>query len=138
MMINMKNATTWRHFTSAVSVLLMIVSVFLIASKGLNWGLDFTGGVVSEIQLNNQITSSEIEPLLTAGLKQDVTVIAADESGRWVLRYAIPASGTELVPIPQMLSPLAGDVQVLNTSIVGPQVGQELAETPRSCITLQK
>ncbi|MGF1759226.1 protein translocase subunit SecF [Photobacterium sagamiensis] len=128
MIINMKNATTWRHFTSVVSVLLMVISIFLIASKGLNWGLDFTGGVVSEIQLNSNITSSEIEPLLKAGLKQDVTVIAAGEPGRWVLRYAVPAVGAELPPIPQMLSPLVSDIQVLNTSIVGPQVGQELAE----------
>lgn len=128
MLITMKNATKWRHFTSAVSVLLMVFSIFMIATRGLNWGLDFTGGVVSEIQLDPQITSSEIEPLINAGLKQDVSVVSAGEQGRWVLRYAMPENAGEVQPIDRLLAPLATDVKVLNTSIVGPQVGQELAE----------
>ncbi|MCW8328530.1 protein translocase subunit SecF [Photobacterium sp. SDRW27] len=128
MLINMKNATKWRHFTSAVSVLLMVFSIFMIASRGLNWGLDFTGGVVSEVQLDPKITSSEVEPLLNAGLHQEVSVVSAGEPGRWVLRYAVPESTEQVQSIDQLLAPLATEVNVLNTSIVGPQVGQELAE----------
>lgn len=128
MIINMKNATKWRYFTSAVSITLMLVSILLVATKGLNWGLDFTGGVVSEVQLSSKITSSEIEPLLKAGLHQDVAVIASGEPGRWVLRYAIPEAGQELSSITEMLAPISTDITVLNTSIVGPQVGQELAD----------
>lgn len=33
-------------------------------------GLDFTGGVVSEVQVDHRITSSELTPLLEAGLGQ--------------------------------------------------------------------
>lgn len=128
MIINMKNATKWRYFTSTVSIILMLVSVLLVATKGLNWGLDFTGGVVSEVQLSSKITSSEIEPLLKAGLNQDVAVIASGEPGRWVLRYAIPDAGQELPSITDMLAPISTDITVLNTSIVGPQVGEELAD----------
>ncbi|MBD1568166.1 MULTISPECIES: protein translocase subunit SecF [Aliivibrio] len=128
MFINMKNATKWRHMTSVVSVCLMIFALTMIATKGLNWGLDFTGGIVSEVQMDSKITNSEIAPLLDAGFKQDVAVIASGEPGRWVLRYAIPPHGTELPPLTEVLAPLHTDVQVLNTSIVGPQVGQELTE----------
>ncbi|WP_299017999.1 protein translocase subunit SecF [uncultured Photobacterium sp.] len=128
MFINKKNATKWRHFTSAVSVLLMVISILMIATRGLNWGLDFTGGVVSEIRLDSAITSSELIPLLDAGLHQDVSVISAGEPGRWVLRYAMPENSEQLSSINQLLAPLATDITVLNTSIVGPQVGQELAE----------
>ncbi|WP_064607683.1 protein translocase subunit SecF [Photobacterium sp. J15] len=128
MFINKKNATKWRHFTSVVSVLLMVGSILMISVRGLNWGLDFTGGVVSEIRLDSVITSSEITPLLDAGLHQDVSVISAGEPGRWVLRYAMPENGEAMPSIEQLLTPLKTDVTVLNTSIVGPQVGQELAE----------
>ncbi|MGF1762777.1 protein translocase subunit SecF [Aliivibrio kagoshimensis] len=128
MIFSMKNATQWRHFSSVVSVFLMLFSLFMIANKGLNLGLDFTGGVVSEVQLDSRITSSEIEPLLKEGLHADVTVISTGESGRWVLRYAAPQDGSELAPIHQLLAPLDSHIEVLNTSIVGPQVGQELAE----------
>ncbi|MGF1692007.1 protein translocase subunit SecF [Photobacterium kagoshimensis] len=127
MFINMKNATKWRYRTSMVSVLLMAISFTMIAVNGLNWGLDFTGGVVTEIQIKPEITSSEIAPLMNAAMKQDVAVISASEPGRWVLRYAAPETGQELQDISTILAPLHSQIQVLNTSIVGPQVGAELA-----------
>ncbi|ABK47255.1 protein-export membrane protein SecF [Shewanella sp. ANA-3] len=119
------NLTKWRYVSSAISIFLMLASLTIIGMKGFNWGLDFTGGVVTEVQLDRRITSSELQPLLNAAYQQEVTVISASEPGRWVLRYADTAQSN--VDIAQTLAPL-GEVQVLNTSIVGPQVGKELAE----------
>jgi len=119
------NLTKWRYISSAISIFLMLASLTIIGMKGFNWGLDFTGGVVTEVQLNKRITSSELQPLSNAAYQQEVTVISASEPGRWVLRYADTAQSN--VDIAQTLAPL-GEVQVLNTSIVGPQVGKELAE----------
>ncbi len=123
-----KSLTKLRYMTGIVSIALMVISITFICVRGLNWGLDFTGGVVSEVQMNSQITSSEITPLMDAGFNQEVVVIAADEPGRWVLRYAAPAKGVQYPEITKVLEPLHANVQVLNTSIVGPQVGAELAE----------
>ncbi|WP_434340819.1 protein translocase subunit SecF [Motilimonas cestriensis] len=128
-LLNMKNASQWRYGTSVISILLLCTSLFFIVTKGFNWGLDFTGGVVSEIQVSQQITNSELSPLLEVGLGQKVSVVASDEPGRWVIRYSVPENmNTTAVSIEALLAPLSGEVQVLNTSIVGPQVGQELAE----------
>lgn len=121
----MGNLTQWRYVSSAISILLMIASLTIIGVKGFNWGLDFTGGVVTEVQLDRKITSSELQPLLNAAYQQEVSVVSASEPGRWVLRYADTAQSN--VDIAQTLAPL-GEIQVLNTSIVGPQVGKELAE----------
>lgn len=125
------NLTQWRYITSAISVLLMIASLTIIGVKGLNWGLDFTGGVVTEVQLDKNITSSELQPLLNAAYRQEVSVISASEPGRWVLRYAdIKRVDTEHshIDVQQVLAPLGSTVQMLNSSVVGPQIGQELAE----------
>ncbi|MGI2122983.1 protein translocase subunit SecF [Shewanella baltica] len=125
------NLTKWRYVSSAISILLMITSLAIIGVKGFNWGLDFTGGVVTEVQLDRKITSSELQPLLNAAYQQEVSVISASEPGRWVLRYGdIKSAGTEQsnVDIQQALAPLNSEVQVLNSSVVGPQIGQELAE----------
>ncbi|MFB2812278.1 protein translocase subunit SecF [Shewanella xiamenensis] len=119
------NLTKWRYISSAISIFLMLASLTIIGVKGFNWGLDFTGGVVTEVQLDKRITTSELQPLLNAAYQQEVTVISASEPGRWLLRYADTAQSN--VDIAQTLAPL-GEVQVLNTSIVGPQVGKELAE----------
>ncbi|BFL85264.1 protein translocase subunit SecF [Shewanella baltica] len=125
------NLTKWRYVSSAISILLMITSLAIIGVKGFNWGLDFTGGVVTEVQLDRKITSSELQPLLNAAYQQEVSVISASEPGRWVLRYGdIKSADTEQsnVDIQQVLAPLNSEVQVLNSSVVGPQIGQELAE----------
>ncbi|MGF1727123.1 protein translocase subunit SecF [Photobacterium nomapromontoriensis] len=127
MLITMKNATKWRYFTSVVSVILLLGSLIMIGVKGLNWGLDFTGGIVTEVQMNSTIPSSDIDKLMDKSLHQDVSVIAAGEPGRWVLRYAIPQQG-QAPDVKTVLKPLDANLQVLNTSIVGPQVGQELAD----------
>lgn len=127
-LINMKNANKWRYGTSVISILLMCVALFFITTRGFNWGLDFTGGVVSEIQLNPHITSSELSPLLEAGLGQKVSVISGEGQGRWIIRYSIPENTQQsATSIEILLAPLHADTKVLNTSIVGPQVGQDLA-----------
>lgn len=123
--------TRWRYISSTISLLLMLVSLTIIGVKGFNWGLDFTGGVVTEVQIDSKITSSELQPLLNAAYQQEVSVVSASEPGRWVLRYSdIKIADTEQgnVDIQQALAPLNAEVQVLNSSVVGPQIGQELAE----------
>ncbi|WP_173497502.1 protein translocase subunit SecF [Shewanella sp. ISTPL2] len=125
------NLTKWRYVSSAISILLMLVSLTIIGVKGFNWGLDFTGGVVTEVQIDRKITSSELQPLLNAAYQQEVSVVSASEPGRWMLRYSdIKSADTEQgnIDIQQVLAPLNSEVQVLNSSVVGPQIGQELAE----------
>lgn len=127
-LMNMGNASQWRYGTSAISILLMCVSLFFITTKGFNWGLDFTGGVVSEIQVNSKVTLSELNPLLEVGLGEKVSVVASEAPGRWIIRYSVPDDlNSGSVSIQSLLSPLSGGVKVLNTSIVGPQVGEDLA-----------
>lgn len=127
MFITMKNATKWRYFTSVISLVLLVASLVTIGVRGLNWGLDFTGGIVTEVSLSSSVTSHELGKALDTALHQDVSVIAAGEPGRWVLRYAIPESDTA-PDVQAVLHQLDANVQVLNTSMVGPQVGQELAD----------
>ncbi len=65
----------------SVSVILMIVSISVIAVKGLNWGLDFTGGVVSEIRIDSSISAKSLQPVLQQAYGQEVSLIAAGGAG---------------------------------------------------------
>lgn len=125
---NQSNASKLRYISSAISVIFMLIAIAFISINGLNWGLDFTGGVIAEVQLDPSITMSEISPLLQAALNQDVSVIEGGELGRWILRYAEPVAGMAIPDLTTVLAPLSSHVEVLNTSIVGSQVGAELAE----------
>ncbi|MEF1173918.1 protein translocase subunit SecF, partial [Vibrio sinaloensis] len=47
-----QNIRKIRYVTSIVSVALMVVSLVALGARGLNMGLDFTGGMVTEVQVD--------------------------------------------------------------------------------------
>ena len=126
-MSSLSKLTKARYLSSVFSVLIMLASIAIIVTNGFNWGLDFTGGIVTEVKLEPSIKAAQISQVLGHDSKQEVSVISAGEPGRWVLRYAKVDSGAS-ADIQSVLAPLTDNVEVLNSSIVGPQIGQELAE----------
>ena len=54
----------FRFISYLVSLLLVVGSIVLIATKGLNLGLDFTGGWVVEVRFDKKIEPSEIRKAL--------------------------------------------------------------------------
>lgn len=124
--MEIKFTSFWRYTWSAISILLMALSIGAIAVKGLNWGQDFTGGIVSEIRLEKHIDELTLRTTLKQNSGSEVSLIATGEPQRWVLRY--PVTAVENVHLPELSKQLDTRIETLNTSIVGPQVGQELAE----------
>ncbi|STO56763.1 protein translocase subunit SecF [Grimontia hollisae] len=127
-MVTMKNATKLRRIGSLISCVLMVLSVFSLGTKGLNFGLDFTGGMISEVRLDPALTANHIQDKLEAALHQPVTVVSAGEPGDWMLRYAAPEMLAEQPELKPILTSFSQTVEMINVSLVGPQVGQELAE----------
>ncbi|MEZ9659363.1 MULTISPECIES: protein translocase subunit SecF [unclassified Vibrio] len=125
--ISDKNMTRLRKVMSAISIVLFMSSVLLVAVKGFNWGLDFTGGVVAEVQLSDQVTKDALKTKLDTAFQQDVQVVGMAEQDRWTIRYS------QLTDAPQpnlvdALSSVSDQVKVLNSSVVGPQVGQDMVD----------
>lgn len=127
MTISNSNMTRLRKVMSAISIVLFMSSVMLVAVKGFNWGLDFTGGVVAEVQLSDQVTKDALKTKLDTAFQQDVQVVGMAEQDRWTIRYS------QLTDAPQpnlvdALSSVSDQVKVLNSSVVGPQVGQDMVD----------
>ncbi|WP_420791629.1 protein translocase subunit SecF [Enterovibrio qingdaonensis] len=127
-LINMNNATKWRHFGTLISFVLIALSIISLSTKGLNFGLDFTGGMISEVRLDPSLTANDIQHKLEAALHQPVTVVSGGESGDWVLRYAAPETLSDQPELKPLLESFSKQVEMINVSLMGPQVGQELAE----------
>jgi len=53
-----------RHYTSAISILFVVISLVALATQGLNFGLDFTGGTQIEIKLNKTANLDQIRSVL--------------------------------------------------------------------------
>lgn len=118
--------TRTRFSMSAISGILLLLAIALLAGKGLNWGLDFTGGVVAEVRLDQQLKAADIKPIVDKALQQDVQLIGSSEADRWTFRYNQVEDTT--VSLVSVLESSSASVEVLNSSIVGPQVGSDMVE----------
>ena len=121
------NMTLLRKVMSVISIVLFMSSVMLVAVKGFNWGLDFTGGVVAEVQLSDQVTKDALKTELDAAFQQDVQVVGMAEQDRWTIRYSQLTEESQ-ISLVDALASVSDQVKVLNSSVVGPQVGQDMVD----------
>ena len=114
-----------------LSALLVILSISSIAIKGINWGLDFTGGTVIEVGYDKPADLEVIRPLLSAEGFGDA-VIQHFGSSRDVLIRLAPREGLDNEHLgSQIITALQGydkSVEMRRIEFVGPNVGDELAE----------
>ncbi|KJY82812.1 preprotein translocase subunit SecF [Vibrio galatheae] len=117
-----------RYITNFVSFALMLVSLIALAVNGLNMGLDFTGGMVTEVKVDANITQQQLVERLEPQLGQFTNVTQSDQVGRWVIRYPIPQQDQQITDFTATLSPISHQVEVISNSMVGSQVGQDLVD----------
>jgi len=113
----------------ALSVTIILASYFLIFTKGLNYGIDFTGGTIVQLQYKQAAPI----PSIREALKTDesfassiVTKFGSDEEV--VIR--IPTTSTSVAndigDKVRVLLKTTGDFEVRRVDMVGPKVGNEL------------
>ncbi len=117
-----------RHLATVFSAILIIVSLGSLVTKGLNFGLDFTGGTLVEVEFSAPADLTEVRAGLNAagfggavvqhfGSETDV-MIRIQENSTAKLGDAILAS----------LKAQDTSVVLKRIEFVGPQVGEELKE----------
>ena len=112
-----------------LSAFLIIASLALVAIRGLNLGVDFTGGVVVE---TNFPQAPNIEALRSALAAAGITAaqVQAFGSSRDILVRLPPdpnAKGDQIgTRITEIFGKIDAGVKLQKTEVVGPQVGQEL------------
>ncbi|MCW8334146.1 protein translocase subunit SecF [Vibrio paucivorans] len=123
-----KNIRKIRYLTSYVSVALMVISLVALGFKGLNMGLDFTGGMVTEVKVDSSLTNKDLLKALSPELGESAGVTHSGEEGRWVIRYSIPEQGQETPDIKASLETISHNVDIVSNSMVGSQVGDDLVD----------
>ncbi|MEO6927365.1 MAG: protein translocase subunit SecF, partial [Rhodanobacter sp.] len=63
-----------RKYTITIAILLMIASIALIATKGLNYGMDFTGGVSMTVDYDQPVEIADVRAALAKGGFGDAVV----------------------------------------------------------------
>ena len=114
----------------ALSALLLIVSVVALAQRVMNFGIDFSGGVLVEVGYPQPVVLDELRDTLDNGGFQGATVQYFGTRSDVLIRLAPDdsESSDELSDrIFGVLEAQNPDVELRRVEFVGPQVGEELA-----------
>ena len=118
-----------RKIAAALSIALILVSIGSLIGKGLNFGLDFTGGTLVEVIYEEAQPLSDIRQTLSAAGYADAVVVYFGSDTDVLVRLPqgmSPQLGEEVLGI---LTESAGvGVELRRIEFVGPQVGEELRE----------
>lgn len=120
-------------FALFTSIFLMVASLTLVFTKGLNLGIDFSGGILIEARMQEQTEVSQIRTLLSKEVKEvqiqnignrDVLIrISKDET------QSDSVDQSKLVEeIQKILSTQYPNIEFRKLDYVGPQIGGELIQ----------
>ncbi|WP_151815180.1 protein translocase subunit SecF [Acinetobacter soli] len=111
------------------SVLLTLASIFFIVTKGLNLGLDFTGGVSAELNYSQQVNQSAVSQALDKAGFKDAVVQTLGSNKDLIVRMPVQDD----LKVDDLSNALTKAVQLPNNTAVvhkvdavGGQVGNEL------------
>ena len=116
-----------RKIASALSILLVVLSIFSLSFKGLNAGLDFTGGTLIEIKLSQSTNLEEIREVLGSKLEDDFQVSYFGSEQDVLIK--IPG-GSENNLSDEIVAALKNSFQfdLRRKDFIGPQIGEELRD----------
>ncbi len=110
-----------------VSVVITVASILLVLFRGLNFGIDFTGGVLVEVHYDEPVQLDSVrEKLATAGYENPVVQFFGTSED--VLIRLPPTSETNSAKVSEAVLGALGVAKENQRRIefVGPQVGDEL------------
>ena len=121
-----------RRLALALSGVLLLVSLASLTVRGLQFGIDFTGGVLVEVGYPKPVELAAVRKALAAepafrdvvvqhfGTSRDVLIRLAPQEGRSNAEVS-----TRVLEVLRRVEP---EVELRRVEFVGPQVGRELAE----------
>ncbi|WP_133543260.1 protein translocase subunit SecF [Mesocricetibacter intestinalis] len=109
------------------SALLTAVCLFFIITKGFNWGLDFTGGVVIETRFSQPADLDKVRTTLSSNGIASPLVQTTGSANEVMIRLPVGDSDAHIGDkIKTMLASLDSGLQIHSVEFVGPNVGEEL------------
>ncbi|HEX6833738.1 MAG TPA: protein translocase subunit SecF [Rudaea sp.] len=132
------NFLGWRRVSITISTILIVIALGAIFIKGLNYGLDFTGGVFVEVGYDNPVEVGDVRSALADANFADAQVVssgARDVAIRLQNREASAAVGGSeaktkndqvAAEVLKALKANRSDAKIKNTDFVSGTVGEEL------------
>lgn len=117
-----------RKLAMTLTLLLTVASIASIAIKGMNWGLDFTGGTLIELNYEHAADLNKIRDQLHSGGYPDAVVQSFGAVSDVLVRMPgdDPNLGSQVAQV--LREDASNQVTINRVEFVGPAVGEELRD----------
>ena len=127
--MKMYNFMALRWPAAVFSLVLLAISVGSLATKELQWGLDFTGGTLVEVAYSDSADLTEIRSTLDSRGYSGALVVSFGTDRDVLIRLPVGTSDEQGAALLGILQSESSDaVELRRIEFVGPQVGEELRE----------
>ncbi len=132
-----------QKITLGLSLILIMIGIFSVFfHKGLNYGIDFSGGTIVQVQFKTSVSAEDVRKALSDPRLGTFSIqqIGEDELHEFIIRLPMTAD-TEIDETPAAV--IAGDLEqtfgkdffeVRKTDVVGPTMGTELKKSAKLSI----
>lgn len=125
------NFMRFAPYMTVLSILMTVAAILLITFKGLNLGLDFTGGTLLEVKYAQEADLEKVRARL-AETGHPEALVQHFGSARDVLVRIPPQGNTDQnklgTDVFESLKAVQPDLELTRTEFVGPAVGEELRD----------
>jgi preprotein translocase subunit SecF len=125
------NFMRFRWGAAILSSIFLLGTIGLLALQGLNFGIDFTGGALVQIQTPEEKAVGTLRQTLKNAGMAGLTIQNYGAGNEFLLRVPL-VEGTETADyarqVQTALQPVTGKVEIRRVEFVGPQIGAELRE----------
>jgi len=119
------NFMKYRRLALLGSALLVLLSVVLLITRGLNFGIDFTGGMLLQLEFDSPVSVAEVRGSLDK-IGFGGSVIQAYSEKGVLIRLKTDQESDQKKIVNSLRESLGKNVKVLRTEVVGPVAGSQL------------
>lgn len=119
-----------RKIWYTISIVLIVIGILSLCFRGLNWGIDFTGGSILEYKFNQEtkVTIADMNKILGQfGLSEESSIIESNDAAfNGLLIRTIEVPQEKVSEITEAVKAKFADAELLKNEQVGPTIGKDL------------
>ncbi len=130
---------SYGRYTTAISLVTFLFAVFFLATRGLNFGVDFTGGTVMEVHYAQPADLVKVREQLAKASLPDALVQNFGSSHDVLIQIPLKQNVAGAKLSEQVMATLHNQdasVEMRRVEFVGPQVGKDLIENGAMALLL--
>jgi preprotein translocase subunit SecF len=130
---------SYGRYTTSISLITFILAVFFLATRGLNYGVDFTGGTVMEVHYAQPVDIGKVREQLAGVELNDALVQNFGSSKDVLIQIPLKQNKVGAKLSEQVMTTLQQhdvSVELRRVEFVGPQVGRDLVDNGAMALLL--